>query len=237
MPVMLFFLVVKLNYAFSYKKSTDFRQSLLKNSFQQLVFYNFGPTIALFSISSPSSTKTPQKEISKRHPLPNKTLSSRLKTPLFSAFLSALPGGIDSKTAAEHFWQSLPEDSFTDAEDPAEGSCFSLGCCYLGVGQNPGTPVNIPKAFKIDYLGRVTNPKKALGFDPQPFCWSVFFLLLRGPELNVLLRCLLFVSCFGCVFCSVCDGLIFICGEALNCEVHLKQSSNWSGSDMLRNQK
>ena len=28
------------------------------------------------------------------------------------------------------------------------------------VGQNPGTPVNIPKAFKIDYLGRVIIPKK-----------------------------------------------------------------------------
>ena len=30
----------------------------------------------------------------------------------------------------------------------------------MAVGQNPGTPVNIPKAFKIDYLGRVIIPKK-----------------------------------------------------------------------------
>ena len=31
---------------------------------------------------------------------------------------------------------------------------------YMAVGQNPGTPVNIPKTFKIDYLGRVIIPKK-----------------------------------------------------------------------------
>ena len=31
---------------------------------------------------------------------------------------------------------------------------------HMAVGQNPGTPVNIQKAFKIDYLGRVIIPKK-----------------------------------------------------------------------------
>ena len=30
----------------------------------------------------------------------------------------------------------------------------------MAVGQNPGNPVNIPKAFKIDYLGGVIIPKK-----------------------------------------------------------------------------
>ena len=41
----------------------------------------------------------------------------------------------------------------------------------MAVGQNPGTPVNIPKAFKIDYLGRVfSSPKRyPRGFDPQPY--------------------------------------------------------------------
>ena len=38
------------------------------------------------------------------------------------------------------------------------------------MGQNPGTPVNIPKTFKIDYLGRAfSTPKRyPFGFDPQP---------------------------------------------------------------------
>ena len=31
---------------------------------------------------------------------------------------------------------------------------------YMAMGQKPGTPVNIPKAFKIDYLGRVIIHKK-----------------------------------------------------------------------------
>ena len=30
----------------------------------------------------------------------------------------------------------------------------------MAVGQNPGTPVNIPKAFKKDYSGVETIPKK-----------------------------------------------------------------------------
>ena len=38
-------------------------------------------------------------------------------------------------------------------------NCFSV-LYDMAVGQNPGTPVNIPKAFKIDYLGRVIIPKK-----------------------------------------------------------------------------
>ena len=38
------------------------------------------------------------------------------------------------------------------------------------MSQNPVPPVNIPKAFKIDYLGRVfSSPKRyPFGFDPQP---------------------------------------------------------------------
>ena len=37
----------------------------------------------------------------------------------------------------------------------------------MAVGQNPGTLVNIPKAFKIDYLGRVfSSPKRYLRFRP-----------------------------------------------------------------------
>ena len=40
----------------------------------------------------------------------------------------------------------------------------------MAMSQNPGTPVNIPKAFKKDYSGVVTNPKKGtLGFDPLPY--------------------------------------------------------------------
>ena len=31
---------------------------------------------------------------------------------------------------------------------------------YKHMGQNPGTPVNTQKAFKKDYSGVVTNPKK-----------------------------------------------------------------------------
>ena len=30
----------------------------------------------------------------------------------------------------------------------------------MAMGQNPGTPVNTSKTFKIDYLGRVIIPKK-----------------------------------------------------------------------------
>ena len=30
----------------------------------------------------------------------------------------------------------------------------------MAMGQNPGTRVNTQKAFKIDYDGGVTNPKK-----------------------------------------------------------------------------
>ena len=50
---------------------------------------------------------------------------------------------------------------------------------HLAVGQNPGTPVNIPKAFKKDYSGvRGNQPQKGtLGFDLQPSRIS-----LRSPK-------------------------------------------------------
>ena len=43
---------------------------------------------------------------------------------------------------------------------------------YMAVGQNPGTPVNIPKAIKTEG----NHPQKGgLGFDPLPYSYRWFW--------------------------------------------------------------
>ena len=58
----------------------------------------------------------------------------------------------------------LPEKPHTISNGPQEKHTPQMNnnkkTTYMAVGQNPGTTVNIPKAFKIDYLGRVIIPKK-----------------------------------------------------------------------------
>ena len=57
---------------------------------------------------------------------------------------------------------------------------------HVAMGQNPGTPVNTQKAFKIDYNRVGTIPKKGtLGFDPQPcsFCHPPIHFFFKGSLL------------------------------------------------------